>query len=133
MIVRWNPFVPVKNSEQRSVFDSFFNDNFFENFFTSLGVHQTKNEDGTYSMSVDIPGIKEEDISLSLEDNVVTIKGERKTPTSSYMMNKSFTLPEDSDIDTLKAELKDGVLTINLEAKQLPQAKEPKKIPIKTT
>lgn len=132
MLVRWNPFVPVKKVGQGSIFNSFFSDDFFEGFFTSLGVHQSTNEDGTYTMSVDIPGIKEEDISLLLEDNIVTVKGERKTPTSSYTINKSFTLPEECDTDTLQAKLKDGVLTLMFTAKQLPQAVEPKKIPIMT-
>jgi len=133
MLVRWSPFVPVKKPDILNMFDSFFRDDVFENYFQSLGVHQHKSEDGTYSVSVDIPGIKEQDVSLSLENNIVTVKGERKTANSSYQVNKSFTLPEDCDPDTLKAELKDGVLTVSLEAKQLPEAKEPKKIPIKTT
>jgi HSP20 family molecular chaperone IbpA len=133
MLVRWSPFMPTVKTDHKSIFDSFFDGDIFENIFQSMGVHQSKNEDGTYSMSVDVPGIKEQDINLSLDDNVVTIKGERKTATSSYKVNRSFTIPDQCDPDSLKADLKDGVLTLTLTLKQLPETKEPKKIPITTT
>lgn len=128
MLTPWNPFLPVKKSEYKTAFDSIF-----DSFFQPMGIEQNKNEDGSFSIDVDLPGIKEKDISIQLsDDNILTIKGERKTATSSYSVNKSFSLPEDSDPESLKAELKDGVLSLTLAAKSLAPAKEPKKIPITT-
>lgn len=129
MLALWNPFVPVKKPGTKTIFDSLFEDTF--NVFQTMGINQEKNEDNSYSISIDVPGVKENDINVHLsDDGIITIKGERKTTNSSYSVNKSFTLPEDCDPESLKAELKDGVLTLNLSAKSLPTVKEPKKIPI---
>lgn len=126
MLTLWNPFMPVKKSEYKNVFDSFFDD-----MFQSIGINQVKNDDGSFSIDVDLLGMQESDINVHLsEDKILTIKGDRKTKTSSYSVNKSFTLPDGCDPDSLKAELKDGVLSISLAAKQLPEVKEPKKIPV---
>jgi len=126
MLTLWNPFMPVKKSEYRSMFDLLFDD-----IFQPMGINQTKSDDGSFYIDVDLPGMQESDINVHLsEDNILTIKGDRKTKTSSYSVNKSFTLPDGCDPDTLKAELKNGVLSISLAPKQLPKVKEPKKIPI---
>ena len=73
--------------------------------------------------------IAEEDISIEVQDNIVNIKGTRKTATSSYTVNKSFTIPEGYSSDDIKAELINGVLSLTLKGKPLPE-KEVKKIPI---
>lgn len=136
MLTIRNPFLPVNNSKRKTnienLFDSMFNfENLFDNSF--VGMEYKKNEDGTLSITADLPGIKEEDVNIELsEDNVVSIRGERKTATSSYSVHKSFVLPDNYDTDNLKAELKDGILTLVAVNKPLPAAREPKKIPIKT-
>lgn len=144
MLTLWNPFVPVikERSDSRistkNYFDRLFEDTFatmtqdlFGNHWAGIGIEQKKNEDGSLAVSIDIPGIKEENITIETIDNIVHVKGERKTATSSYLVNKSLTIPEGYSSDDIKAELVDGVLTITLAAKQLPQ-KEVKKIPIST-
>lgn len=145
MLSLWNPFIPVvrERSDSRistkNYFDRLFEDTFatmthdlLGGHLTSLGIEQKKNEDGSLSVSIDIPGIKEEDITIEVQDNVVNIKGERKTATSSYSVSKSLSIPEGYSSDDIKAELTNGVLTLGLAAKQLPQ-KEVKKIPITPT
>lgn len=129
MLVRWNPFFPVKKSENAidKFFDSFSLDHLFDN--NVFGLNYLKNEDGSYSIDVDVPGIKEEDISVNLTDNIVTVKGERKTKTSTYSVNKSFSLPENCDSESLTAQLKDGVLTLTVAVKTK-EEKKTKSIPI---
>jgi HSP20 family protein len=142
MLSLWNPFVPVvrANSDSRistkNYFDRLFEDSFatmtqdlFGGHLAGIGIEQKKNEDGSLSVSIDVPGIKQEDIAIEITDNVVQVKGERKTATSSYAVSKSLTIPEGYSSDDIKAELTDGVLTIILAAKQ-PVQKEVKKIPI---
>lgn len=142
MLSLWNPFIPVtrERSDSRlstkNYFDRLFEDTFatmtsdlFGGHLTNIGIERKKNEDGSLSVSIDIPGIKEEDITIEVQDNVVSIKGERKTATSSYTISKSLSIPEGYSSDDIKAELTNGVLTLGLAAKQLPQ-KEIKKIPI---
>lgn len=141
MLTLWNPFVPVRERSDskmstKSYFDRLFEDSFetmtrdlFGAPWAGIGIEHKKNEDGTLAVSLDIPGIKQEDIAIEVVDNVVNINGKRKTATSSYSVSKSFSIPEGYTSDDVKAELNDGVLTLTLAAKQLPE-KEVKKIPI---
>lgn len=142
MLSLWNPFIPVvrERSDSRistkNYFDRLFEDTFstmthdlFSAPLAGIGIENKKNEDGSLTVSVDIPGIKEEDITIEVQDNIVGIKGTRKTATSSYTVNKSFTIPEGYSSDDIKAELVDGVLSLILAGKPVPQ-KEVKKIPI---
>lgn len=142
MLSLWNPFVPVvrANSDSRistkNYFDRLFEDSFatmthdlFGGQLAGIGIEQKKNEDGSLAISIDVPGIKQEDIAIEITDNMVQVKGERKTATSSYSVSKSLSIPEGYSSDEVKAELIDGVLTIILAAKQ-PIQKEVKKIPI---
>jgi HSP20 family protein len=145
MLSLWNPFIPVVRDRSdsristKNYFDRLFEDTFttmtqdlFNGHLTGLGIEQKKNEDGSLAVSIDIPGIKEEDITIEVEDNIVRVKGERKTATSSYAVNKSILIPEGYSSDDVKAELVDGVLSLTLAAKQLPQ-KEIKKIAISSS
>lgn len=141
MLTLWSPLVPVKERSDsrmsiKNYFDCLFEDSFstmtqdlFSAPWGNIGIEQKKNEDGTLAVSVDIPGIKEEDITIEVEDNIVHVKGKRTTATSSYDVSKSFSIPEGYASDDIRAELVNGVLTLSLAAKQLPQ-KEVKKIPI---
>ncbi len=93
---------------------------------------------GTYSISMEVPGINESDIDLTVEDGVVTVRGEKKTSTEKSgdtwffserqygAFRRSFQLPADADGDGVKAEMKDGVLHISVpksKADELPKAK----------
>lgn len=132
MLTLWDPFRIRKLDGKNSIddlFDSLFDDAF--SGFKSLGMASKKAEDGSLLITVDVPGIKEEDLTLELQDNTVVIKGERKTATASSSMNKMFSLPEDADPASIKAELKDGILTLTVAPKALP-SKDVKKIPILT-
>jgi HSP20 family protein len=85
----------------------------------------------------DVPGVKKEDLEVTLENGVLTIKGQRRYEGSdkekvwlgrSYgAFERSYTLPETVDPERLTADLADGVLTIRIP--QQPKAK-PKKITI---
>jgi len=102
----------------------------------------TREADDAYYIEVDLPGVKKEDISIDVKDNVLTISGERKVEEerkedefyrveSFYgKFERSFTLPEDVDADKIEAEAKDGVLTVKIPKAQSVD-KAPKKIEIK--
>lgn len=75
--------------------------------------------------SFDVPGVKKEDLDITLENGVLTVKGSRKfEPTGakeqlllgrSYgTFSRSFSLPEHLDEEKLSANLADGVLTIEI-------------------
>lgn len=94
-----------------------------------MGIDSKKNEDGSLAVSIDVPGIAESDLQIELSEGIITVKGERKTASSSYTLTKSFSVPEGYDAENVVAELKDGVLNLKMSAKQLP-TKEVKKIPL---
>lgn len=72
-------------------------------------------------LSLDVPGVKREDLELTLENRVLSVKGSRKVPGASGekprtrdAFNVSYSLSEVLDGDRLSAELADGVLTIRI-------------------
>lgn len=105
-------------------------------FAPSFEIKETK--DG-FVFKADVPGVKEPDIDVMLTGSRLTISGKREeerreqsdtiyTYERTYgTFSRTFTLPEDVDLSSVTAELKDGVLTLNV--KKLPEA-QPKKIAI---
>ena len=102
----------------------------------------TREGEFAYHVELDLPGMKKEDISVDVKDNTVTISGERKTQEevneedyyrieSRYgKFSRSFSLPENVDVENIHAESQDGVLEVvipKLEKKE----NKPKKIEIK--
>lgn len=102
----------------------------------------TREGEYAYHVEVDLPGVKKEDINVDLKDDVLTISGERKTKTeikekdyykkeSSYgKFQRSFTLPENTDIENIEANSEDGVLEVVI-PKLKKEDKETKKIEVK--
>lgn len=86
-----------------------------------------------YLLTVEIPGVDEKDISVHISGNTMTIKGEKKqekeeTDKNYYRIERSYgsfqrvlSLPEDVDQDTIKAAFKNGVLSITMPRKAVPQ------------
>jgi HSP20 family protein len=82
--------------------------------------------DGEYQIKAEIPDVKKEDVKVTLEDGVLTIQGERKQEKEekgkkyhrierSYgSFVRSFSLPDVIDEEKVKAEFKDGVLSLHL-------------------
>ena len=88
-------------------------------------------------MTLDVPGLKQSDLELSVENGVLTVRGERKynggTEEQAWLgrrygaFSKSFTLPDFADSERISADLSDGVLTIRVP--RLERAK-PRKVSI---
>lgn len=121
MLTRLNPFF--------SDVDYVLFDGFFKDYSSHKSYDSYVEDDGFLCFSVDVPGIKDEDINISLHNNVVSVSAERKTKNSSYSVSKKFTVPRNFDSASVNAELKDGVLSLRFAPKPQEQA-EVKKIPI---
>lgn len=137
MLSIWNPAFNNHLTTKRggrTLFDSLFSEP-FESLMAEtsrFGVEYKKDEDGSLSVSVDVPGIEEKDIAVEItENNVLSVRGERKTKTSSYNVHKSFYVPEEYNTSAIKAELKNGVLTISIPEKEQ-KSKETIKVPVST-
>jgi len=98
--------------------------------------------DKEYTLTVELPGIDENDIQLELEGDTLKIKGEKKQEKEEkekdfYRVERSYgsfqrtlTLPEDADQAGIEAKFSKGVLTVSLPRKAAPKT-EAKQIPIK--
>lgn len=96
--------------------------------------------EGEYRLKAELPGLKKEDVKISVEDNVLTIAGERKEEKAekhrkvhrverSYgSFSRSFSLPASIAADRVSASYKDGVLEIVVPKKE--EAK-PRQVEIK--
>jgi HSP20 family protein len=85
---------------------------------------EVRETDDAFLFKGDIPGIRQEDLDISLIGNNLQISGKREreeendegtlhTYERSYgQFSRSFTLPETADLDNVRCDLKDGVLTL---------------------
>ena len=89
-----------------------------------------KEDDKTFTVKADIPGVKKEDIHVDIDDDQVSIRAEAKkekeekkdeklvySERSYGMVSRSFTLPSGVDDQGAKAEYRDGVLSLTLPKK----------------
>lgn len=98
-----------------------------------------KEEENRFVIHADIPGVRPEDIDVSMEDGVLTIKGEKnteaKTEKDSYKrveriygsFYRRFSLPDTADNESISAKCKNGVLDIVIPKRE---AVKPKKISV---
>jgi HSP20 family protein len=96
-------------------------------------------EDGTYIIQLALPGVDPKDAQVSLMDNVLTVKGERKadhdTTRNGYFVRevaygafqRSFQLPEDVDAAQVEAKHANGMLEVRVPA---PRVATPRMIEI---
>lgn len=131
--------------ELDSVFQRFFDEPIFpktmwdsdKSFVPACNI---KEEKGRYIMELEIPGVEADDINIDISGNVMTIQGERKLETITedqdrnfHMIEhsygsfyRSFTLPDNSDVDKISADYKNGILTV-----EIPKLKDKKSKRIK--
>ena len=77
-------------------------------------------EDNTYYIHMDVPGVKKEDIKMSVEDNVLSVNATRYMPTTGEDPPKErkyseyYSLSNEIDQDNISAKLEEGVLMLTL-------------------
>jgi len=130
-IIKWDPFRDLVTLRERM-------NRLFEDMAVSRGeekdlatsswapavdIYETENE---VVLTAEIPGIEEKDIEIKVEDNTLTLKGERKFEKETKEENyhrieraygsffRSFTLPTYVDQDKVEAEHENGVLKIHM-------------------
>lgn len=110
-------------------FDDFFNQrsDFYDSALTSFSPMVNIDEtDDAYHVEAELPGVKKEDVDISLKDDYLVIKGEKKSfheekknkyhrvERSHGSFYRTIALPGDIDQDKISAELKDGLLEIEI-------------------
>lgn len=83
-------------------------------------------ENDRLELTAEIPGVDKKDVKISVQDNVLTIEGQKKQEyeekNDSYYccersfgrFSRSFTIPSNVDSEKIKADYKDGILTLTL-------------------
>ena len=131
----------------RNMLQEFFSEPFFQDRGLSnwadegnLALDVSEGKDGEVVIRASMPGFKREDIQLQVRNGVLSIKAESKeekeTKEEKYYrkerrwgsVSRSVALPGNPDENGVKAELKDGVLTVRL--RQAPGT-QPKRIEVK--
>jgi HSP20 family protein len=152
-LIRWNPgrelttlSTDVFNMQREinRMFDSFFRGGIQDdgNLFPTVwspAVDVVEHE-GDYLVKLELPGVSKDDVRITVQDNILTIRGEKKAEMeakeSSYhrversygSFQRSFTLPTTVKSEKVEASYKDGILTIHL-----PKAEEAKPKQIQVT
>jgi HSP20 family protein len=79
-------------------------------------------DDSALLVEVELPGVKLEDVTVDVENDLLTLSGERKLGETGFQRRerwtgrfaRSFRLPRTVDVAKIEASLKDGVLTVRL-------------------
>jgi HSP20 family protein len=124
-LLRWDPFRGEWSGMTQAA-----------EFAPHFDLKETKD---AFVIHADLPGVKDDDLNLSLTGNLLTISGKREdekrqegeayyaVERSHGTFTRSFTMPESVEADAVSADLKNGVLTVRLPKK--PEA-QPRRIAI---
>ena len=140
-LLRWDPARDFSSFAQWDPFQEMaplLNEMGNAEFSPAFEVKETKD---SFLFKADVPGVKESDIEVNIVGNRLTVSGSRseehEEKADTYYscecrygnFSRSFTLPESADTDSIRADLKSGVLTVAVPKR--PQA-QPKKIAVKS-
>ena len=117
----WGQKAPLMSDESDSQY-----------FTPAIDIHETDTE---YQMSVDLPGLKKEDVKIEINARSLTLSGvrhfENKEQSEGYNrrekfygeFRRSFTLPENINTEDIKAQMENGVLELRLPKHEVARSK----------
>ena len=144
-LIRWEPVRELNTiqSEMNRLFNTFFeapapaNSNTHgRRWLPAMDLVETGDH---FVLRADLPGLSEQDVNIELEDNVLTVSGERKAEheerkegyyrveRASGSFSRSLTLPEGVDASAVTAHFDKGVLEVRIPK---PEQRKPRKVAI---
>ena len=147
-LVRWEPVRELSSlqNEMNRLFNAFFetpatgggggNGGTMRRWLPAMDLVET---DEHFVLRADLPGLTENDVNIELEDNVLTVSGERKTEHEDkregfYRVERSFgqfrrslSLPEGVDAEGISANFDKGVLEVRIPK---PEERKPRRVAI---
>ncbi|UCH23545.1 MAG: Hsp20/alpha crystallin family protein [Deltaproteobacteria bacterium] len=141
-IIKWNPMRDMFGLRNRMFDDFFFPRTIDDEGMLSWSwnpVVDIYDNDDAIVIKAELPGVSKKDITVDVNDRVLTLKGERSANNevkedhyyrreSTYgKFERTFTLPADVDPDKIKADYKDGILKIEVPK---PEDKKPKQVTV---
>ena len=146
-MIRWSPYMPKLHWHHRHDVHGLFPrmvdgapDEAAQPAASWLPAAEGRLEEGTYVIQLALPGVDPKDVTVSLMDNVLTVKGERKaaddTTGKDYFVRevaygtfqRRFALPEGVDAAHVEAKSANGMLEVRVPA---PRAATPRTIEVK--
>lgn len=136
-LIRWTPF-----SEVDSLFSPLLPTAHIPLKKPSLGAAANRDwrpladiseTDKEYLIRAELPSVKKEDITVTLDGDMISIKGERKQETQDKnekfhrterfygSFERRFSLPENIDSEAVRCESKDGILTVHVPKREAPK------------
>jgi HSP20 family protein len=145
-IVRWEPFRDLVTIQDRM-------NRIFDDAFRGVSRQGASDEDwalggswappvdiyeheGTLVLKAELPGIEPKDVDVRVENNVLTLRGERRfdqevkreschrVERAYGSFSRSFTLPSVVDTQSIKAEFKDGILRVTMPKREEAKPKQ---------
>jgi HSP20 family protein len=146
-LIRWEPAREINSLQQEMnrLFSTFFDAPAAGGGGSAAGVRRwipamdLVETDAHFVLRADLPGLSEGDVELSLEDNVLTLSGERKAEhedrgegfyrleRAAGSFSRSLTLPEGVDADAIAARFDQGVLEVRIPK---PEQRKPRRLQI---
>lgn len=147
-LIRWEPIGELNTiqNEMNRLFNTFFDQSGTSGRGSGEGRRRwipamdLVETDDHYVLRADLPGLSDDDVNVELQDNVLTVSGERRTEHQDrqegyYRLERAFggfsrslTLPEGVDPDGVQAHFDRGVLEISIPK---PEQKKPRQVQIK--
>jgi HSP20 family protein len=146
-LIRWEPVreLHTMQNEMNRLFNTFFDSPSagrnggqapLRRWIPAMDVVET---DGQFVLRADLPGLTDKDVNIEVEENVLTISGQRKSEheqrkegyyrleRSSGAFTRSLTLPEGVDAGAIQASFENGVLEVRIPK---PEQHKPQKVQI---
>jgi HSP20 family protein len=144
-LIRWDPARELTSlqSDMNRLFNAFFdaptgagNGATLRRWVPAMDLVETEEH---FVLRADLPGLTEEDVKVELEDNVLTVSGERKAEhedrregyyrveRASGQFARSLTLPEGVEADAVEASFDKGVLEVRIPK---PEERKPRRVSI---
>ncbi|GAB6090707.1 Hsp20/alpha crystallin family protein [Spirochaeta dissipatitropha] len=125
-LVTWNSPLRALQDWERDL-DQLFDTLMLDRAEQERGIHPRLDvieKDNAYTVYIDLPGVKQKDVDVSLTSNVLTISGKRHSETKSKedgvsketaaSFERSLTLPEGIDAEKVEAKMENGVLELHI-------------------
>jgi len=131
-LVRWRPSrdLPNINSDFDRLFSDFFGNNLSKRYngsertiYPSIDLSESDKE---FVVKAELPGVDKNNVKISMQENILTLRGdkiqEKEEKNENYRLNeriygvfeRSIRLPNSVDVRKIKANFKDGILSISL-------------------
>ena len=134
--------IPRRNGNGLDIFDEVFTDPFFGEKENKIMKTDLKEKDGKYMLEIDVPGYDKEDIKIELQDGYLTVSAEKneekedkhakylKSERFTGMCSRSYYVGENVTEEDIKANFRNGILTIEFPKEPEKKIEEKKYIPI---